>query len=61
MYGFTSEYMNKYEYKIEKVHYSWASRGEERLKMECEVSGNLGWELVSTQYHWFTAHYTEVA
>ncbi|PKI03369.1 hypothetical protein CXF81_01080 [Glaciecola sp. 33A] len=49
--------MNKYEYKIEKVLYSLASRGEERLKMECEVNGNLGWELVSTQYHWFTAQY----
>lgn len=49
--------MDKFEYKIEKVNYSWILNGDERLREVCKLRGQQGWELVSTQYHFFTTQY----
>jgi hypothetical protein len=48
--------MEIYEYKVKRVSVSiW--RGDEDLVRELKVHGLRGWELISTNYHWWYPGY----
>jgi len=43
--------MNKYEYRVERVS------GDEYLVNILAAYGDKGWELVSTNFHWWHSQY----
>ncbi len=49
--------MDEFEYKIEKVDYSWLSKGDDKLREVCKFRGQEGWELVSAQHRWIANDY----
>ena len=48
--------MEIFEYKVKRVSVSiW--HGDEGLVNELKINGLEGWELVSTNYHWWYSRY----
>jgi hypothetical protein len=48
--------MNKFEYKVKRVSVSiW--RGDQDLVNALADFGNEGWELVSTNFNWWSSQY----
>lgn len=52
--------VKKYEYKVVKGGDMFGTRSYNfaRCSEVCNRHGKVGWELVNTNYHWFTCQYT---
>ncbi|MFC3094254.1 DUF4177 domain-containing protein [Alteromonas sediminis] len=52
--------MKRYEYKVVNAGNLFGPRVHniEKCQDLCERNGKIGWELVSTKYHWLSTQYT---